>query len=44
MTIPYGAIYRQKIVPFSVESHNLRVFGHASFKGRTSWVNLLVDN
>ena len=34
MTIPYGAIYRQKIVPFSVESHNLRVFGPASFKGR----------
>ena len=26
MTIPYGAIYRQKIVPFSVESHNLEVF------------------
>ena len=23
MTIPYGAIYRQKIVPFSVESHTV---------------------
>ena len=23
MTIPYGAIYRQKIVPFSVESHTI---------------------
>ena len=39
MTIPYGAIYRQKIVPFSVESHNLRVFGPASFKGRILLAN-----
>ena len=34
MTIPHGAIYRQKIVLFSVESHNLEVAGGVLLKGR----------
>ena len=39
MTIPYGAIYRQKIMPFSVESHNLEVVGGVLLKGRILLAN-----